>query len=215
MKRLFRTRAPSLVAGFALALGFALTPSAAHADIIFELGNNPPLGETVQFPTTNVPGDTVTGETNQTHTPVTFISLQGIVAPSGGQARVEATSGDLNQLFIGLFSHHFNHLIINPFDGSGTATVTALDDGGQLSMFDYALGNGENFLTISTINGQQIAFVEISAPGGFQDLRQVRVGGIRVAVVPEPASMALLAGGGLPLLGMLRRRRRRDEEDSA
>ena len=212
MKRLFRNRAPALVAGFALALGFALAPSAARADIVFDLGNNPPLGETVQFPTTNVPGNTVVGETNQSHTPVNFSSTEEIVAPSGGQARVEATDGTLNDVSIALNpGETFNHLIFNPFDGDGTAHVTVTEDNGDVSVFDYALGNGQNFLTISAINGQRIASVNISAPGGFDDLRQTRVGGFQGEVVPEPMSMALLAGGGLPLLGFLRRRRRDDE----
>jgi hypothetical protein len=216
MKRLFRTRAPALVAGFALALGFALAPSAARADIVFDPGNHPPLGETVQFPTTNVPGNTVVGETNQSDTPVNFTSTETIVAPSAGQARVEATDGSLNDISVALDpGQTFNHLIFNPFDGSGNATVTVTEDNGDVSAFVYALGNGQNFLTISAINGQRIASVNISAPGGFEDLRQTRVGGFQGEIVPEPMSMALLAGGGLPLLGILRRRRRRDEESTA
>jgi hypothetical protein len=199
MKRLFRTRAPALVAGFALALGFALAPSAARADIVFELGNHPPLGEEVQFPTTDVPGTTVGGETNQSHTLANFTSTEVIVAPSGGAARIEAKDGSLNDISIALVpGKAFEHLIFDPFNGSGTVTVTVTQDNAQQVSFGYPLGNGQNFLTISAVNGQRIVSVSISAQVGFRDLREVHVGGIGIAAVPEPASMSLLEGDRSP-----------------
>jgi hypothetical protein len=200
-----------------LALGFALTPSAARADIVFSFGNHPAPGqENVQFPTTNVPGNTVVGATNQTNTPVNFTSPQTIVAPSGGQARVEATSGDLNNITIALDpGETFSHLIFNAFNGTGNANVSVVDNSGsQTVLLFFALGNGENFMTVDAINGQQIRSVQIATAGGFADLRQVRIG-FAAAAVPEPMSMGLLAAGGLPLLGFLRRRRQRAEDEPA
>jgi hypothetical protein len=176
------------------------------------------LGETDQFPTTGVPGVVVVGETNQSHTLVDFSSTENIVAPSGGQARIEAASGQpLNDVFIELQAGlTFNHLIFNPFNGEGPTTVKVTEDNGQESFFDYTLGNGNNFLTISAINGQRIDLVSISSTNGYEDLRQVRIGGISgVNAVPEPMSMGILAAGGLPLLGFLRRRRRSEEDEPA
>jgi hypothetical protein len=214
MRRWLRSRAPTLVFGLGVALALALAPGVARADITFTLGNNPPLGENVIFPGGAGPGTTLTGETNQSHTSVTFTSSQEIVAPSNGQARVQATSGDLNNITVGLTSGDtFTHFITNPFNGSGEATITVTEGNGSTDIFHMNLGNGQNFFTLSVTasNGSTIRTVGISG-AEFTDLRQTRFGGFQGEVAPEPASMMLFSAGGLPFLGLFLRRRRRESE---
>jgi len=75
----------------------------------------------------------------------------------------------------------FQDLILNPFDGSGAATVTATTVSNVVFTFQYMLGNGQNFLTTFNTGGGAIASVTISAPGGFTDLRQPRISGAQLA----------------------------------
>src|SRR3954451_24352796 len=88
--------------GFALGLaifGLALAP-AAHANVIFTPGNNPQPGEENILNLT-LAGNTVTGETNHTHTIVQFTSsTDQLVVQGGGQSHIEALDGLLNQLAI-------------------------------------------------------------------------------------------------------------------
>ena len=74
-------------------------------------------------------------------------------------------------------------------------------------MFRYALGNGENFVTITTSGGETMASLTVDAPDGFTDLQQPRISGAGSAT-PEPANLALLGLGGLALLGYGWRRQR-------
>ncbi len=59
--------------------------------------------------------------------------------------------------------------------------------------------NGQNFFTVTAINGQLITSISLTAINGamFEDIRQVRLGGSEIVeTVPEPASM-VLAGNRL------------------
>jgi hypothetical protein len=70
--------------------------------------------------------------------------------------------------------------------------------------------NGENFFTVTAINGQFITSISLTAINGatFEDVRQVRLGG--AGEIPEPASMFLLGTGLLGAAASLRKRFRKN-----
>jgi PEP-CTERM motif len=187
--------------------------ASVRADIIFTLGNHPqPDEENVLL--TSGSGTTITGTTNLTGFSVLFSSSQTLLAPSSGQARVSANpeGSPLTNLSIAVDGGDYGDIILNPFFGSclgcvagdATVTVSALDSNGlpeAPSIFTYALGNGQNFLTIVASNGESIMRTTIDAPGGFHDLRQPRISGAEAVTspVPEPATITLM---GLGIVGM-------------
>jgi hypothetical protein len=194
-------------------LGVGLVPAAAHATIVFTAGNVPqqPSEENVLYGN-NQTGTTVTGVTNQSNTTVNFSSsTDTLVTTAAGQANLTAQTGLINDVRITVPGHTFGDLIINPFLGTGNppptgATVSVVTNDGTFTD-NITLGNGNNFLTITTAGGETISSVDIASSGGFADLRQVRISEIAVAAVPEPATLSLI---GLGLIGaaFLGRRRR-------
>ena len=193
-----------------------------HADIIFQTGNHPQPGEFNALLNSGAVGNTVFGSFNQLPgTLVQFTSTQVELEPSNGQARVSANpeGSPLTNITISLVGGlMYGDLIMNPFIGgqctgcvSGPATVTVngVDNLGnpEASTFTYNLGNGNNFLTITTGNGEKIISTRIDAAGGFDDLRQPRLSEISGAAVPEPSTYALL-GLALGSMALIRRSRK-------
>jgi hypothetical protein len=200
-----------------------LTPSISWATIIFTLGNNPQPGEENVLLNSGATGSTVTGTLNQSGLLVNFTSItQTLTAPSTGQARVEATSGGnqvaLRDISFALANGTFTDAIFNPagvgtIGASGTASIVvigndALGNPEPAALFSYTLGNGNNFLTITTSGGETINSVSIAAANGFADLRQVRISGASVptGTVPDNGSTLMLFGGSGLALVLLRRK---------
>ena len=69
--------------------------------------------------------------------------------------------------------------------------------------------NGQNFFTVTSINGQLMTEISLTAINGatFEDVRQVRLGGFSVAAIPEPSTWAMMILGflGVGFLGYRRR----------
>jgi hypothetical protein len=199
--------------------GLLMTSELAHADIIFTLGNNP-SDEVNILLNSGANGTNVQGSPNGlSGFLVNFTSTQGLLLPSSGHARVSANpeGTPLTNLSISLANGgSYGDLILNPFvggpgvcalctGGTATMTVNAISSSGlaePAAVFTYTLGSGNNFLTILASGGESIVSTSISAPGGFNDLRQPRISGPFQAppiATPEPGSLSLLACG---LLGV-------------
>src|SRR4051794_11292420 len=147
-------------------LGIGLLPGPSQANIIFTLGNNPQPGEENVLLNKGTTGNTVFGETNKSGTTVQFTSTQTLAEPANGQARIEATDGStqigLTNVTISVPGGTYGDLIFNPSitgtvgTAGGTLTVSVTDNFGTVSPFTYTLGNGNNFLTITTSGGESI-----------------------------------------------------------
>lgn len=201
-------------AAFAMA-GVVVAVLPASATIIVEVGNNPQVDENVQFNNGEVDNaPLIQGSTNQSGFLVDFFGAgEDLTSRSRGQARVEAEDGStLDALTVALNASgsSFTSLIYNldaVKDGSVTFTVNQVVGDPFVDSFDLDK-NGQNFFTITAIDGSRITSVGLASTVGLQDVAQVRIGrGGTVVVVPEPASLGLL---GLGALGLLARRRHND-----
>lgn len=189
----------------------------AKADIVVISGvNNQGTDNVLLNPATDVL--TVTGTVGVNNLVVNFSSTSGsglLNANPSGQATVSGGTGNtaLTQLTFGLANNDpFTSAVFNinaATDGSVLIHVEGINIDGGFFEDDFVLdANGQNFFTVTAINGQLITSISLTGINGatFQDVRQVRLGGGEVETIPEPASMLLLGSGLAGVAASLRKR---------
>jgi len=181
---------PTFLRRFALTIVslILLSAATAKADIVVITGvNNQGTDNVLLNPATNLL--TVTGTVGQNNLLVNFTSTSGsglLSANPSGQATVSGGTGNLNltQLTFGLANNDtFTRAVFNinaATSGSVVIHVEGVNINGGFFEDDFTVdANGQNFFTVTAINGQLISSISLTGINGatFEDVRQVRLGG--------------------------------------
>jgi hypothetical protein len=193
----------------------------ARANVIFTPGNNPQANESNILFTTPSHGTTIDGEVGHSGTIVLFDSFtagQFLVQKAQGQADIfgcalnTASCGPSDQtgisnIAISVPGHTFGDFILNLQNGLGQALVTAYTSSGSRLTYQYALTQGQNYLTLFTTSGERINRLQVTMSDGatFADFKQPRISD--VVPIPEPATL-LIFGAALLFLLLYSPRRR-------
>jgi len=197
-------RLRSAIAAGALALSLA-TP--AFADITVLAGPAPGALDPVSFNN----GDTgflITGLVGPGDAEVTFNGAEALTVQ--GQS-IEAVAGTFNFLLFTLADAGLAFTGAQ-FDlgaaASGFTTILAYDQFGNSFGGDFSVAdNGSNVFNVAATAGQTIQSIVVMSTAALDDVSQIRLGGI-TAIVPEPASWAMMILGFGATGAMVRLRRR-------
>jgi len=197
----------------------AVSFSPARADIVVVNGvNNQGTDNVLLNSATNV--TPVTGTVGPNDLLVNFTSTSGsglLSANPSGQATISGGTGNvsLTELSFDLANNDtFTRAVFNidaATNGSVVIHVEGVNINGGFFEDDFTVkANGHNFFTVSSINGQLMTEISLTAINGatFADLQQVRIGGFEtVGAVPEPSTWAMMILG-FAGVGFLAYRRR-------
>lgn len=206
---------------------FAGAAASAQAGVIFTAGATPAAGtvENVRFVSTQDgvvigPATTVTGKAGRTDYLVDFSANELLIAfdnPAANPAvppGVRATDGALRALDIGVqggaFTTFFYNLRVDQLQGNPAgrfADISVVSFDGSVSTFQQQLRNGNNVLTITADNDTLLRGVSIFSASNIVDIRQIRLGGLQAAPIPEPSIALSFSLAGVALWGVRARRR--------